>query len=126
ELKFGFGWRKAEVDSSDVYPGNGVVKIHNGYPDMIAKITRPGHFLTDTVYTSAYAGDTWSKDRLTLNLGVRWDRQAGSLGAASVSGSSVLPSLLPPLTATPADDAIVWNAVTPRVGLTYALADSRK
>jgi hypothetical protein len=118
ELKFGFGWRKAEVDSADVYPGNGVVTIHNGYPEMIAKITRPGHFLTDAVYTSAYAGDTWTMDRLTLNLGVRWDRQAASLGAASVTGSSVLPSLLPPLTATPAKDAVVWNAVTPRLGLT--------
>jgi TonB-dependent Receptor Plug Domain len=58
ELKFGFGWRKATVDSSDVYPGNGIITIHNGYPDMIAKITRPGHFLTDTVYSSAYGGDT--------------------------------------------------------------------
>jgi hypothetical protein len=58
ELKFGFGWRKATVDSSDVYPGNGIITIHNGYPEMIAKITRPGHFLTDTVYSSAYGGDT--------------------------------------------------------------------
>ena len=32
ELKFGFGWRKATVDSSDVYPGNGVVTYHIGYP----------------------------------------------------------------------------------------------
>ena len=56
---------------------------------MIAKITRPGHFLTDTVYTSAYGGDTWTMDRLTLNLGVRWDHQAASLGAASVPASPV-------------------------------------
>ncbi len=58
ELKFGFGWRKATVDSSDTYSGNGVITIHIGYPDMIAKITRPGHALTDAVYTSAYGGDT--------------------------------------------------------------------
>ncbi len=126
ELKFGFGWRKATVDSSDVYPGNGLLTTHNGYPDMIAKITRPGHFLTNTVYTSAYGGDTWTRDRLTLNLGVRWDRQAASLGAATVPASSVLPALLPALTATPADNAIVWNAVTPRVGLTYAVDQNRK
>ena len=126
ELKFGFGWRKATVDSSDVYPGNGVVTYHVGYPDMLAKITRQGRALTDTVYTSAYGGDTWSMDRLTLNLGVRWDRQAASLGAATVPGSTVLPSLLPSLTATPAKNAIVWNAVTPRLGLTYALNENRK
>jgi hypothetical protein len=126
ELKFGFGWRRARVDSSDVYPGNGVISIHNGYPDMIAKITRPGHFVTDTVYSSAYGGDTISLNRMTLNLGVRWDRQAASLGAASVAASSVLPSLLPPLTSTPAKNAVVWNAVSPRVGFTYALTEDRK
>ena len=126
ELKFGFGWRKATVDSSDTYSANGVISIHNGYPEMIAKITRPGHFLTDAVYTSAYGGDTWTMDRLTLNLGVRWDHGAASLGAASVPASPVLPNLLPSLTATPADDAIVWNAISPRIGMTYALNDSRK
>ena len=126
ELKFGFGWRKATVDSSDAYPGNGVVTQWNGYPNLIAGVKRPGHFLTDTVYTSAYGGDTWTRDRLTVNLGVRWDRQAASLGAASVPGSSVLPSLLPALTATPAKNAIIWNAVTPRVGLTYAVDPNRK
>jgi hypothetical protein len=126
ELKFGFGWRKATVDSSDVYPGNGVVSYHIGYPDILAKITRPNRTLTNTEYTSAYGGDTWSLDRLTLNLGVRWDRQAASLGAATVPASPVLPSLLPGLTATPEKNAIVWNAVTPRLGLTYALNEERK
>jgi hypothetical protein len=126
ELKFGFGWRKATVDSSDVYPGNGVVSYHIGYPDILAKITRPNRTLTNTEYTSAYGGDTWSLDRLTLNLGVRWDRQAASLGAATVPASPVLPSLLPGLTATPEKNAIVWNAVTPRLGLTYAMNEERK
>jgi hypothetical protein len=126
ELKFGFGWRKATVDSGLVYPGNGVVSIHNGYPEMIALVTRAGAKLTDAIYTSAYGGDTWSLDRLTLNLGVRWDRQAASLGAAQVPGSSVIPNLLPALTATPVKNAVVMNAVTPRLGLTYALNEDRK
>src|SRR3954462_15774063 len=34
ELKFGFGWRKATIDSTDAYPGNGVISSHTGYPDM--------------------------------------------------------------------------------------------
>ena len=126
ELKFGFGWRKASVDSTDAFPADGVVSIHNGYPEMIAKITRPGHAVTDATYTSAYVGDTVSMDRLTVNLGVRWDRQAASLGTATVPGSPVLPSLLPPLTATPADDVVVWNAIAPRLGVSYAIDERRK
>lgn len=126
ELKFGLGWRKAIVNSSTVYPGNGIVTQHTGYPAMLAIVTRAGRTLTDTTYTSAYGGDTWSLDRVAVNLGLRWDRQAASLGAATVNGSTVLPSLLPSLTGTPAKDAIVWNAVTPRLGVTYALNEERK
>jgi hypothetical protein len=126
ELKFGFGWRKVTVDSGLVYPGNGVVTIHNGYPDMIALVTRAGAALTHSVYTSAYGGDTWTLNRLTMNLGLRWDRAAASLGAASVPGSTIVPSLLPSLTAAPVDDAIIGQAVSPRLGLTYALDENRK
>src|SRR4029079_14509732 len=81
---------------------------------------------SETVYTSAYASDTWTRDRLTANLGLRWDRQAGSLGAASVPASRALPNLLPAVSATPIKDAIVWNSVMPRVGVTYALTPDRK
>jgi hypothetical protein len=126
ELKFGFGWRKAEVNSTDAYPGNGMYSYHIGYPDMEVLIKRNWAAKSDTTYTSAYFGDTWTRDRLTANFGVRWDRQIGSLGAASVPASVTLPSLLPAVSATPIKSAIKWNSLAPRVGLTYALGENRK
>ena len=81
---------------------------------------------SDAVYTSGYIGDTWTRDRLTANLGLRFDRQAASLGAASVPASKALPLIMPALTATPLKNAITWNSVTPRLGLTYALDENRK
>ena len=126
ELKFGFGWRKANVTSTDAYPGNGIISYHTGYPDMFVSVIRDFAAKTDTTYTSAYFGDTWSRDRLTANLGLRWDRQAGSLGAASTPANVTLPSILPAATATPIKDAIVWNSVMPRIGVTYALTNDRK
>jgi hypothetical protein len=126
ELKFGFGWRKAEVSSTDAYPGNGIISYHNGYPDILALVKRDYAVKGDTVYMGGYAGDTWTRDRLTANFGVRWDRGASSLGAASVPASKALPSLLPALTATPVKNAIVNSAVSPRVGFTYALTQDRK
>lgn len=126
ELKFGFGWRKAEVSSTDAYPGNGIITIHNGYPDMIALIKRDWAAAAHTVYTSAYVGDTWTSDRLTANLGLRWDRQVGSLDTTSVPKSKTLPDLMPSVTQTPLDNAITWNSVMPRLGLTYALTSDRK
>jgi hypothetical protein len=38
EVKFGFGWRKADVDSTTIVPGNSIVTYHDGYPNMIAEV----------------------------------------------------------------------------------------
>lgn len=126
ELKFGFGWKRAPVTSSYVYPGNGVVTFGYGYPLMIAKITRPGGSAATGLYTDAYAGDTWTMNRTTVNLGVRYDRNASSLDPLSVAGSTVLPDLLPPVSGAGQKNVIVWQLVTPRVGATYALDNDRK
>lgn len=126
ELMFGFAWRKATVDSTVAYPGNGVISYHTLYPSMTAVIRRDRAVVADGVYTSAYVADTWTQNRLTVQFGARWDRQSSSLGAASVAASRVRPDLLRALSATPVDDAVVYNAVTPRLGLTFALNEQRK
>ncbi|HEY7501947.1 MAG TPA: carboxypeptidase regulatory-like domain-containing protein [Vicinamibacterales bacterium] len=126
DLKFGFGWRKASVTSESGWPGNGVRTYFRGYPNMQARVVRDWALSGEGVYLNAYAGDTLTFDRLTVNLGVRWDRSASSVQAASVPASPALPDLLPALTAPAIKNAIVYNNVTPRVGFTYALNQSRK
>ena len=126
DLKFGFGWKKSSVTSESGWPGNGVRTYHRGYPNMQARVVRDWSLSGEGQYWNAYLGDTISFDRLTLNAGVRWDRSASSVLAASVPESPALPGLLPALTAPAVDDAIVFNNVTPRVGFTYALNESRK
>ena len=126
DLKFGFGWRKSGVTSESGWPGGGVRTFHDGYPNMTAQVVRDWAADSEGQYWSAYAGDTISFDRLTLNLGVRWDRSSSSVLAASVPASAVLPDLMPALTAPAIDDAIVWNTITPRLGVTYALNESRR
>jgi len=127
EIKFGFGWRRADVDSTTTVPGNGIITYHDGYPSMYAGVTAWGHTTAvKGVYTHGYVGDTMTWDRLTLNAGLRWDRQASSVNPLTVSGNPLLANLLPDLSGTAADDVIVWNSVTPRIGLSYALDDARK
>ncbi|HET7217550.1 MAG TPA: TonB-dependent receptor [Vicinamibacterales bacterium] len=126
DLKFGFGWRKASVTSESGWPGNGVRTYHRGYPNMQARVVRDWALEGEGVYWNGYVGDTISLDRLTLNLGVRWDRAASSVLAASVPASPALPDLLPALTAPAVKDALVFNVFTPRLGFTYALNESRK
>jgi hypothetical protein len=126
ELKFGFGWRRAPVESTDTYPGNGIITSHNGYPEMFATFKRDWASSETGIYNSAYVSDTWTMNRLTANLGLRWDHQASSLDAASVPASTVLGNLLPAISATPVKNAVVWNSVVPRLGVTYALDENRK
>jgi hypothetical protein len=126
ELKFGFGWRRAAVTSESGWPGTGVQTRHATYPRMTAVVVRDWASASEGEYWNAYIGDTISLDRLTVNVGLRWDRAISSISAASVPGNSVLPDLLPALDAPAVDNAIIWNTVTPRVGVTYALNDSRK
>ena len=126
ELKAGFGYRTAEVSSTYTVPGNAIVTFYNGYPNMNASVTAYNQFTgAGTKYTNAFLSDTVSFDRLTLNLGLRWDRQAASVLAYSQKGNALLPSLLPDLTGQAADDAIVWNSLSPRIGASYALTEDR-
>jgi hypothetical protein len=126
ELKVGFGWRQAAVTSESGWPGVGIQTRHATYPSMTAVVIRDWASASDGQYWNAYIGDTISLDRLTVNVGLRWDRSISSVAAASVPGNTVLPDLLPALDAPAVDNAIVWNSVTPRVGVTYALGDERK
>ena len=127
EIKFGFGYRTADVDSSYTVPGDGIATTYAGYPNLIAGVTAWNQVTgTQGKYVNAYIGDTLTFDRLTLNLALRWDRQSSSVRSYSQGGNAVLPDLLPDLTGQAADDAIVWNTVTPRLGVTYALTEDRK
>ncbi len=138
EFKAGFGWRKASVTSSVAWPG-GIYTFDcrpgdtpdpcpasysaDGY--MRAVVARDWSLAADSKYLSGFVADTITGDRWTMNLGVRFDRSANSIGAASVPGNDLSP-LLGPLTAPAESNAVVWNSVTPRIGFTYALDEARK
>ncbi len=128
ELKFGFGWRTADVDSTTIVPGSArIATYHDGYPNMTAEVTVwNDNTSAGGVYSSAYIGDTLTWDRLTLNAGLRWGRAGASVNALSQKGNPTLPTLLPDLTGTARKDVITGNTVSPRIGLSYAIDESRK
>jgi hypothetical protein len=131
EVKFGAMWRKNDVKRSLLIPGfdgpNGIHTTHDGYPNMIADVW-VGNDLTNATaqYWSAYVGDTMTFDRLTVNAGVRWDRQAAGTNDNTQVGSTIFPQYLPDLTSEGIQEVIVYNTLTPRIGLSYALDESRR
>ena len=126
EFKFGFGYRHVEVDSTSVYGGDariaGTYLGGGGYAvvfrDRVAKYK--------SNYTSFYAGDTFTKDRLTLNLGLRFDHQTSGNVPSSVDANPGFQSLLPALDFDGGGTGATWDNLSPRIGFTYALSESRK
>jgi hypothetical protein len=137
EFKFGFGYRKFNVTTTTHWGGDGLFAYNFGPGYAYVHVARDARNATQANYWSAYVGDTFTKDRLTLNLGVRYDRQKSKNLPSSVPAASVLDPDFPLLALAwdgvnvqgRSDNAapeIKWNDVSPRVGLTYALDEGRK
>jgi hypothetical protein len=125
EVKFGFSWRKAIVESISEWPGGGY-DVHVGYPDIFVAYQRPWASGADGRYTSAYIGDTMSYDRLTFSVGARIDHATSSVTETSVPANIIIPEILPAVTAPAVENPYNFTSFTPRVGITYALDESRK
>jgi hypothetical protein len=130
ELKFGFGYRSTPVHSETNMPtstGDGLwgrlFTPSSGY----ALVVRNRVSSYKYQYTSGYLGDTFTKDRLTVNLGVRFDQQKGNNEPSTSPANPTFPDLLPALDYTGQySTPIKWNNFSPRVGVTLALDDSRR
>src|SRR5882672_6389921 len=79
-----------------------------------------------TSSTDSGGGETISKNRATIDLGVRYDRQGGSALPSTTQSNPVFPTLVPGLTFAGYDAPFTWRNVSPRAGITYALDDARK
>jgi hypothetical protein len=126
ELKFGFGFRKNSTHSVSHYNGDGLAGILNGPGENIAYIWRDGIIDYSGKYWSGYLGDTYTKNRFTLNAGARFDRQTARNLPGGAPPNVSFPNLVPAVTFNGSDDIIKWNSISPRVGLSYALDASRK
>jgi hypothetical protein len=125
EMKFGYSWRKVSVDSYSTLPGNNIQTYWDGYPSLIAVVWSDAKLIANANYQSLWFGDTWTMNRMTLNMGVRYDHQSDGLDAYAEKGNPASP-YLPPLSTEARPGLINWNSLSPRVSMTYALNESRK
>ncbi len=135
ELKFGFGYRSAEVLSQSGWPG-GTYSLWYGpaygsIPNDPANnffgtyILRPTNFRYTVDSNDLYLGDTVMLGNLTIQGGLRWDKQKGAYEGGVIEANPIRPDLLPALSYEGADVGD-WTSVSPRIGLTYALGAEKK
>jgi hypothetical protein len=165
ELKFGFGYRNTPVNSTSVYPGpahgwwafdgipNGVNPVSpaictaQGLPTTCgsAQVGRDVALGYTEKYNDFYVGDTILMGNLTLQGGLRWDRQQTANSAVSIAANPILATALtlpcvaslncpggslnaalPAVSYAGDSRELKWNTVSPRIGATYSLgADKR-
>ncbi|MGE0455316.1 MAG: carboxypeptidase regulatory-like domain-containing protein [Vicinamibacteria bacterium] len=128
EVKFGVGYRRNGQESIRISPGADQVQIRyetNGINR--ARFYRDGVTKSRNNNVSLYASDTFTKDRLTLNLGLRFDHGVSRSLASGAAANPAIPTLLPALEYAGTDgEAFTWDNLSPRGGFTYALDESRK
>jgi hypothetical protein len=127
ELKFGFTYRDIKTHSATTYSGSQLNGYINSATNVIGRVYRGRDVNYSGKYLNAYIGDLFTKDRFTFNLGIRYDGQKAKNNESSAPANATLPELLPSAVFAGNDDYLQdWKNVSPRVGLSYALDESRR
>jgi hypothetical protein len=130
ELKFGASHRKAHEFSRWAAPGNGIFSQADGPGGpgglIYAQFVGENAATVDTEYDGIWLQDTISLDRLTINAGVRYDKQSGINTASTSPAHPVEPNLLPEINFQGNDPGYEWTDLSPRVGVSWSLGPDRK
>jgi len=126
EFKFGFAYRKDPARTTTTYSGNQSLAIDNGGGDTVVKVTRQKNVRFTEDIWSGYVGDTFTKGRLTLNAGIRYDFQHAFNEPSTAEANPLFPELLPALVYDGSGPTITWKDFSPRASVTLALDESRK
>ncbi|HSP16480.1 MAG TPA: carboxypeptidase regulatory-like domain-containing protein [Thermoanaerobaculia bacterium] len=128
EMKFGFGYRKADVRTTLAYPGGTYTDNEEvdapGNSGFVSFQRRPDRANFGKM-TDIYAGDTLMFGNLTVQAGLRYDQQKAGNYPGSAAANPVVPELLPAIS-FPGVTGLEWTNISPRVGLTYSLGSDKR
>ena len=136
-FKFGGYWRDAYSSSYSHTGGYATVRFPTDAAFQsddcatVAKgcqvdLTRDGLSVYDTPDIAVYAQDTITHNRLTLQLGLRYDRMWDKALAASIAANPLSTQWLPAINFNGANPGIIWNNFSPRVGMTFDITGTGK
>ena len=120
-FKAGVRWRNAHSVSLNHRGGNAYARYTNGVPNSV-DLWRDGNSVSHLDTWAFYAQDSYTVQRFTLNLGLRFDIQDDEALAADVAANPILPNILPAVSFPGADANVTWKNLSPRLGMTYDLS----
>ncbi len=119
-FKGGVRWRTAHQISGSQWGGRAVARFTNGLPnsaDLYRDASSEYHLDTWGLFVQ----DTYTVNRITMNLGVRMDIQSNEALATTVPGNPLALDVLPAVDFPGLDGPVTWRNVSPRLGMTYDL-----
>lgn len=125
DLKFGVGWRTTDAISGTEWPGNGILALERA-GNLTAQVFREGFGGNRANYLNVYVGDTVAFNRVTVDLGIRFDRQDGEALPSETDPNPAFPSVIPGIKFAGYKTPFTWNDFSPRAGITYAIDADRK
>ncbi|MCY3926861.1 MAG: TonB-dependent receptor [Acidobacteria bacterium] len=134
EFKFGIQYTDAGIKTAAIYPGASGKYYYKynfyGAPYYFIYSRRPHYYGSDATGLGLFADDSWSlSDRVTLNLGVRYDQDNGDIPAfpelsqhfggenQGVKTGTVHPAYR---------DVVDWQTISPRIGLAYQVGEGSR
>jgi hypothetical protein len=94
-------------------------------PDSVL-IRRDSTNPTRLFTVGTYLQDNYTRGRLRLNMGIRWDYQNDEALAGCIEGNPLLPDLLPAQCFDGADRDVNFSDISPRLSATYDLFGTGK
>ena len=125
DVKYGIGWRTTEAVSGTLWPGNGILANERA-GNLQAQVFRQGFGGNKANYLNLYVGDTIALNRVTVDLGLRFDRQDGEALPSETAANPAFPNVVPGVVFAGYKTPFTWNNFSPRAGVTIALDEARK
>lgn len=124
-LKFGVAWRDTPSVSA-AHTGGFVTARYRNDVGVEANLTRDSNAKVGLRATSAYLQDSYSRNRMHLNGGIRVDYQDDEARASSIPAHPIIPELLPAIAFQGADSGVSFLDISPRLGVTWDLRNNGK
>lgn len=129
-LKAGVRWRDTPFSSESHVGGNATARVRNtaggGLRPSTADLHRDSNAQTAMSNVSAYVNNSYTRDRFTVNVGLRVDHQDDEALASTIPANPLIPDLLPSVAFQGADSGVTYTDWSPRLGVTYDLFGTGK
>jgi hypothetical protein len=119
-FKMGYRWRTARAESIN-HRGDFIdARFTNGVATE-ADMWRDGYTNYKLHTNALYIQDTFTRNRFTVNLGLRWDHQTDEALASVVPANPYIPNILPAIDFPGVESPVSYSDISPRIGVNYDL-----